>query len=302
MKILIFITFILLSQIFANSDIKSDEVLILKMREPSRSLIDKDLDVTKEYKYQLIDLILSKTVSTHGAYKIENVPTAGQNRIYELLDSGIYNIFITMTSKEREEKLLPIKIPAFKGMYGYRIFLIRKGEQKVFDNIKNENDLKKLWLGQGSDWPDYKILKYNGYQVVGSHSWLTLYGMLENKRFDFFPRGIHEPWKELKANPDKNLEIEKNLMIHYPAPGYIFVSKKNKKLAQRLKQGLEIAIKDGSFDKLFYNHPDIKTVLEKSNFTKRRVFKLTNPLLPENTPLNNKSLWLDKKDKAFLGK
>lgn len=296
MKLLLSIILLYPFYIFANSSMPevSKETLIVKMRKPSRSLIDKGLDLTKEYKYQLIDLILSKTVDKYGKYEIQSIPTAGQNRIFELLDSGIYNIFITMTSKEREEKLLPIRIPVYKGMYGYRIFLIRKGDQKLFDNIKNEKQLKELWLGQGSDWPDYKILEYNGYKVVGSHSWLTLYGMLINKRFDYFPRGIHEPWKEIDANKDKELEVEKKFVLHYPAPGYIFVSKKDKKLAKRLEEGLEIAIKDGSFDKLFYNHPDIKNVLKKANIKKRIVFELTNPLLSPKTPIDKKSLWLQK--------
>lgn len=294
MKLFLYLILLSLLPQYSFSNTKSDDTVIIKMREPSRSIIDKSIDITKEYKYQLLDLILSKTIKKYGPYKIVSIPTAGQNRIYELLDSGIYNVFITMTSKEREEKLLPIKIPVYKGMYGYRIFLIRKGDQKLFDKIKSEEELKKLWLGQGSDWPDYKILKYNGYKVVGSHSWLTLYGMLINKRFDFFPRGIHEPWIEMKANPDKDLEVEKKFVLKYPAPGYIFVSKKNKKLAKRIDEGFKLAIKDGSFDKLFYNHKDIKNVLKKANLKDRIIYKLSNPLLPENTPLDKKSYWLQK--------
>lgn len=280
--------------IFANSQntISKKDPLIIKIRHPHRSLEKEELDITKEYKYQLIDLILSKTKQNDGEYKIEAVPTDGQNRIVQLLDSGVYNIYITMTSKKREEDLLPIRIPVYKGMYGYRIFLISKDKQNLFNQINSQEELKKLWAGQGKDWPDYKILTHNGYKVIGSHSWLTLYGMLSLGRFDYFPRGIHEPFKEILANPDKNLVVEKRFMLHYPAPGYIFVSKKNKKLAERLKKGFEIALKDGSFDKLFYNHPDIKNVLEKVDAKNRIIYELKNPLLSKETPLDNDSLWL----------
>jgi GR25 family glycosyltransferase involved in LPS biosynthesis len=85
--------------------------------------------------------------------------------------------------------------------------------------------------------------------------------------------------------------VETDLAIHYPAAGYIFTNKKNKKLYDRLERGFRMAVDDGSFDTLFYNHPDMKTVLEKANLKNRRIFELKNPLLPEETPLNDKRLW-----------
>jgi hypothetical protein len=53
-----------------------------------------------------------------------------------------------------------------------------------------------------------------------------------------------------------------------------------------------MALKDGSFDRLFYNHPDIKEALDKANLKSRRIFELTNPLLTDETPLNDKAMWL----------
>ena len=70
---------------------------------------------------------------------------------------------------------------------------------------------------------------------------------------------MNEPWDELKARPKLlNLVIEPNLMLVYPAPIYFCKQKKNAKLARRIKKGLDLAIEDGSFDKLFYDHPAIK--------------------------------------------
>ena len=296
MKKLLLLTFGLLLPMLVigppQSSASESEILTVKIRHPHRSLEKEKIDLTKEYKYQLLDLILSKTEESDGPYRIESLPTAGQSRMVELIDSGIYTAYITMTSKAREEMLLPIRIPVYKGMYGYRVFLIRKGDQERFDAIKSEAELKQVWAGQGRDWPDFDILTHNGYKVIGSLSWLTLYGMLTEKRFDYFPRGIHEPWKEIVANPDKELEVEKRFMLHYPAPGYIFVSKDNKKLAERLERGFRLAIEDGSFDRLFYNHPDVSHVLEQANVKERTIFELENPLLSPQTPLADKSLWL----------
>jgi hypothetical protein len=52
-----------------------------------------------------------------------------------------------------------------------------------------------------------------------------------------------------------------------------------------------MAIEDGSFDRFFYNHPDIKNVLTRADLKNRRIFELKNPVLPKDTPLNDKRLW-----------
>lgn len=115
--------------------------------------------------------------------------------------------------------------------------------------------------------------------------------MLKERRFDYFPRVAHEPWRELRDMNIPGLAVETDLLIYYPTPGYIFTNKNNKKLADRLERGFRIALQDGSFDKLFYNHPDMKEVFQKANLKNRRVLALENPSLPEQTPLNDKSLW-----------
>jgi len=87
------------------------------------------------------------------------------------------------------------------------------------------------------------------------------------------------------------LAVEKDMLIYYPTPGYIFTSKNNLTLADRLERGFRIALQDGSFDKIFYNHPGIKEALERGNLKNRRIFNLENTSLPEETPLNDKKLW-----------
>jgi len=64
---------------------------------------------------------------------------------------------------------------------------------------------------------------------------------------------------------------------------FFFVNINNPKLRDRIEEGLYIAIKDGSFDKHFYNHPSVKQALQKVNFKKMKVFKLDNPLLTPET-------------------
>ena len=60
----------------------------------------------------------------------------------------------------------PIRIPLFKGLFGYRVLLIRKQEQARFDQINTQQDLAKFLGGQGTHWPDTLILQANGLRVT----------------------------------------------------------------------------------------------------------------------------------------
>lgn len=249
-------------------------------------------DETREYKYQLLQLILEKTQKTDGPFKIETQKIdITHARNYDLLKNGYLDVVLTMTSKKFEQEFHPVRIPIYKGMYGYRIAIINQSDQPKFSAIRTLKEFQKLWAGQGEVWPDTQILRANGFKVVGISGYVELFAMLKERRFDFFPRGVHEPWKELADVKYPGLVVETDLLIYYPAPGYIFTTKDNKKLADRLERGFTMALEDGSFDRLFYNHPDIKEVLERANLKNRRLFELKNPLLPEDTPLNDRKLW-----------
>jgi len=65
------------------------------------------------------------------------------------------------------------------------------------------------------------------------------------------------------------LRVEENLAFYYPFPIYFFVNKANHTLANIIKRGLEIALKDGSFKALFLKHH--KAVLERVKFGERHL-------------------------------
>ncbi|WAJ71764.1 hypothetical protein [Catenovulum adriaticum] len=117
--------------------------------------------------------------------------------------------------------------------------------------------------------------------------------MLEGGRFDYFPRAVHEPCSEVVSRKELGLTIEEELMLIYPLPLYLFVSKDNKALALEITRLFEDAIADGSFDTFFFNYPLIKDVMNKTHIDKRKVFKIDNPHLTVATPLDRKELWLD---------
>jgi len=228
-----------------------------------------------QYFYKLLDLVLAKTVATDGDYEIIIYPEIiNYERYLQGVKTGLMDVIWTNTDKIREVELLPIHIPILKDLNSYRVFFIRKEDQAIFDKIKTLNDLRLLTCGQGSNWPDTTILRNNDFQVVTAVRQDSLLKMLASKRFDFYPRGLYEIWREEAANTDKNIVVEKSLMIYYNSPIYFFVTKKNKVLADRIERGLKIAISDGSFDQLFFSVANFKRGYEEQVNGNRKLFKL----------------------------
>lgn len=250
-------------------------------------------DLRNYYYIDMLRLALNKTsdIDSSPTLIMADKPMLQNRAIEQLKQNKDIDVLWTMTSIKREAELQAIRIPLLKGLLGYRIFIIREGEETRFAGIHTLDDLKQLTAGQGKDWPDTKILRVNGIKVVTGINYKGLFGMLQLKRFDYFPRGVNEAWAEVKAHPDKNLVVEKTLLLQYPAPIYFFVNKQNKKLADRLERGLGIAIKDGSFAQLFKNHPANKEIFEFTRIDKRKIFRLQNPFLPQATPIAEKALW-----------
>ncbi len=214
-------------------------------------------------------------------------------RLVKMVKTGELDLMWGGFKDEYEWEMLPIRIPVLKGLLGYRIFIIREGEQSRFDKVDTLEDLQRIPLGQGLFWGDTEILKANNMNVVGVVKYENLMPMLARGRFDFYPRAVHEPFTEVKRAKKLNLAVEDNILVIYPFAMYFYVNLDNKRLATDIEQGFRRAIADGSYDTLFFNHPMIKSALEQADLKNRKVFRLQNPRLPSTVPFSDKSLWLD---------
>lgn len=203
-------------------------------------------------------------------------------------DSSI-DLLWTMTSKEREHQLQPVRIPLYKGLIGWRVALLGEGREQLLADVHNINDLRAYSAGQGHDWPDVNILRAAGLTVLTSSDYEPLFSMLNQQRFDYFPRAVIEVENEYQAHRNSGISIDPHILIHYPTAFYFFVAPGNKTLAGVLESGLEHAIADGSFDRLFRQFH--AGALRRLQLNKRVVIRLDNPLLPAETPLQRKELW-----------
>ncbi|MDF3013895.1 MAG: diguanylate cyclase [Cellvibrio sp.] len=250
-------------------------------------------DPNAAYSIKMLKLAIAH--SDNPDYQVEVIKEdLTQARVNEEVRSGgLLDLCWASSDAQIESQLRPIRIPLFKGLLGYRIFIINKNNQARFDKVHAMDDLKKLTIGQGRTWADGRILEANGFKVIKTNKYPSLFYMVEGGRFDGFPRGVHEPFSELEARPTMELAVEKNLMVYYQMPFYLFVSPDNQALAKDLETGFERAIANGEFDKVFYGDKAIQDVMQKANMKSRKVFKLDNPLLSKETPIDRKELWFD---------
>lgn len=248
-------------------------------------------DDNAKYAIAMIRLGLEKAGKSYNIEVVEDAWSAPKLR--EELIQGSIDIIWTATNNDMEENAIPVRVPLFKGLLGHRIFIIHKDNVHLFDQVNSFDQARQYKYGQGKGWSDTTIMEANGLNVVTAQKYEGLFHMTDGKRFDAFPRGVHEPWSEILSRPDLDLTVDKNLMFVYLMPYYLFVAPDRRQLAEDIEQGLLQAIDEGDFDALFFNNDMVKMVIEKAHLAGRRVFELKNPDLPPATPLSNPKLWVD---------
>ncbi|WP_111979325.1 hypothetical protein [Algibacillus agarilyticus] len=233
--------------------------------------------LVKQYGYQL---------ST--PYKSEQYPVA-TSRVRNDLESGDIDIMWELSNKELEQRFKAIYIPVYRGLMGWRVALVKKQRIDLFSNVKNLADLRQFKAGQGTYWADTAVLSANGLTVVKELKYKNLFPMLDGERFDYFPRGIHEPWSELEREKSYGLVVEPNILFHYIAPMYFFV--RDKDLHKEIKQGLLETIKNGKYLSYLYQDEQVAKALKNINFAQRKLLQLQNPYVTSTTQVLDNQLW-----------
>jgi len=245
-------------------------------------------DSRHSYFKGLIELILKCDVKYSS--KME------QGRVFaELQQKHIIDVYWAGTSIERENEFNAIRIPLIKGLLGYRVFIIKKTREKEFDEISNFKDFKNLIPCQGTHWPDTSILESNGIKVIKNPNYESMFLQVTHGRCDYFPRGIHEAYSEMKARvvsyPELMLYDKK--MLYYPFPMYFFTSKSDKLLAKRIEDGLNRIIDSGEFEEYMKTHDTTKHLFPLQKWKSKTIYRLNNPILPKDTDFKNRKYWIN---------
>ncbi len=247
-----------------------------------------------EYATQLLKLALSK-MGPEYRVELADSPMNQERQILELEAGRGIDVAPMPSSAEREARLLAVYFPINRGVLGWRLGLIRKGDAARFADVNTLDDLKRVRMAQGMYWPDTDILRANGVPVITGPTYEGLFKMIVGSRFDYFPRSVIEIWNEQASNTDA-LEVEPRIALHYPNyASYFMLNKGNTRLADIIRQGLEKALADGSADRLFDQHHGES--LRRAQLDKRVVIELKNPLVTPGTPVNRPELWYDLRRK-----
>ncbi|SEO48929.1 substrate-binding periplasmic protein [Aquisalimonas asiatica] len=252
-----------------------------------------DGDERDDYAVRLLELAMARTEHDHGPANLHAIAVhMSQDRAIRAMRDGRYlDVFWGMTSRSREEALLPVRIPMAQGLLGVRALVAREETLPRLGAVDSIDDLAAFSMGQGHDWPDTAILRHNGLQVATSSTYYSLFRMLDAGRFDLFPRGVIELQAEARLYESFNVRPSRDVVLAYYAPNYFFVRRDNEALAERIETGLRRAMADGSFSALLSSHPSTRYALDLLTLYQPRVLALDNPGLPEATPIDEPALW-----------
>jgi hypothetical protein len=257
-------------------------------------------DGRKPYETELVALLLRLSDEKYGPSQLvvsDRVMSPVRGREKLKLGHEIHFHSAPILYREFDQDIsiiLPFNI--LNNLLGYRQAIIRRSDQALFEMAsKSPSLLKTMVAGQGQYWPDVRVYEHNGFNVMEAESFDHLFPMLQLKRYDYLPLGIGEVQDAIgvKGDDEYDLILMQNLVLFYPWPVYIMVSKTKPELAERLNHGYQIAQRKGDYQALFDAH--FSEIIRRHNHPGTRLILLENPMLtaeqhPAPTLLNRATI------------
>jgi hypothetical protein len=227
----------------------------------------------KTFEQSVIELALEKTNGKTGAFEMVPVSVISRSHALAALNQNKYQNFVMTLSYEdtllQNDNLAYIPFPIHLGAFSYRICYTNKNLIPKVQRIKNLDQLRQYKIGVGESWIDAKILQHNGLQIVEGTNITSLFRMTQAGRVDIFCPSPTEYFHELKVEKNTDLQLDNRLAFYYPLPKFLFSHKNNQALLDRIKAGIEIAYKDGSYMQLWraaYEQDFARAKLKERNF------------------------------------
>lgn len=254
-------------------------------------------DPRYEYQWKILKAALEITKPQYGQYCLEYASIVmKRDRALMEMEKGItVNVTISPPRPEWIEKTHTIFFPVRKGIGSFRLFLTMSDSDSLFHFNTTLEELKKLRCGVQQQWTTAKAMAKLDFTLVHSTNYPGLFGMLADKRFDYLPRGVneiyeeHETWSQI--HPE--MVIENELVLLLPLPTFIFISKTEPELAERIEKGLSLIVENGTFEKIFTQH--FETFLKKADIDNRKMIVVENPLLQNRPYMDNPKIWIPAK-------
>lgn len=243
----------------------------------------------QDYYIDLLQLALSYSCQQRFELQASNLDLP-KKRAFDLMNArqGI-DVMYGSASLDRIALSKAVPFPIMRGLMGLRVALVSKEGKNKLQHVYSLSALAKLRVGQFTTWSDTEILRANNFNLEAGSDLDGLYQMLALGRIDYFPRSVLEVQQNQQQYAQLQLEIDPHILLYYPTAVYFYVAKDNTALADAILCGLEQAQQDGQLNKLFTQY--YGALLQQLQIDKRRVFKLKNPLLPPDVPLQRPELW-----------
>ena len=256
----------------------------------------KVINIAKDdYRYSFYDrlmrLALSKSDQALGSCSYEAVDQMSHTRKFNLLARGQLDIAGNVTSTAIEREAEPVRIPVHMGLHGFRLLIIRKGDEGRFAGVKTLEDLAAFRGGVVQGWQVADVLAENGLKSVSNDEYEALFRMLQKGRIDYIPLSLFEVYLEVAKRPQYDLTVEPTLLLRYPSTDYFFVNASRPVLRQRLTNGLLEAIADGSRDSLMESFLSLSEFVKRAELSARTIIHLSNSVDPANAPRDIAKYW-----------
>lgn len=256
---------------------------------------ESTLDKRIHFKNEVLKTALNITREEFGDYRIEahNYYMNAKRGFMDLTIGKTINVYFALTQSKWEEQAVAIRIPVRRGLISYRLLIINKKDAKEFSTISTLDELKEKRAGVNNGWTTYSIMEEQNFNIVDVDDYDGMFNMLSVNRFDYLLRGVNEVFEEvdLRSEYNSDLMIEPNLAIYIPSVTYVFVSKREPRIARRLQRGLELMSTNGELKRIFDTF--YADSLRKAKLDKRKILYVENPNLPATAPLNIDHLWFD---------
>ncbi|WP_395339668.1 hypothetical protein PN836_015060 [Ningiella sp. W23] len=250
---------------------------------PVQRIVFWERNFNTEFLHASLTNYLNASEHRFGAYELVPSAPMEQYEAFAALDRGEIDVVVGSINLEREQKYAPIYSPIDRGLAGFRVCLIHRDlrrastlqttDENYFD-IVNAAVAGELTIGLGSDWPDKAIYEQNDYTTVDSESYLELFDMLEAKTFNCFSRSMQEIDAEIANLSTEAIVKDDKIVFIYPNAAFLYTSKDNIDLQERLQFGAALAKSNGSYYRLFEQY--YAGILANNNLYFRKLIFLRN--------------------------
>ncbi len=230
---------------------QTDSKMTVRYRDP------EDQRSLQNYKFELVHRAMELTRTEYGDY--DNIPylgpDTGQQRWASLMSEGkLINVaWVSPGTSVASANVVAIPIDVMRGFLGFRICLINAKAPLDLGDVVKTGTLNSLRIGQGATWDDIHIYRYNNINPILGPTVVSLFDMLGFGRFDCIAMGVNEVFTLLNEKKASYpfLAVDSKLLIYYDFPIYIYVSKAQPRLAERMLVGMTKMQQSGEIDKLF---------------------------------------------------